>query len=212
VLSVAIGTLGEDILAKRGPELIDPRLVTALEHPLRIEILSILRHGPSSPARIQRQMENVSLNLVSHHIKVLKDLGCIELVETVKRRGAREHIYRAAGPSILGDEEFEELTPKARYRLTTSIVRAISQDLTGSLGTGLFDKVPASHVSRSPLKLDSLGSKEVTDVLLRALEEVLEIGHRNSSRLESSGEEGVPMTIAIMKFPTVSGGTEADDA
>jgi DNA-binding transcriptional ArsR family regulator len=192
-------------------DLIEPRLATALEHPLRIDILSILRSGPSSPARIQRQLENVSLNLVSHHIKVLKDLGCVELVETVNRRGAREHIYRAAGPSIVGDEEFEGLTPRTRYRLTTTIVRAISQDLTGSLGTGRFDKQPGSHISRSPLKLDSQGSAEITEILRRTLEAILEIGDRSLSRLESNGEEGLPMTIAIMKFPTVGGATEADD-
>lgn len=190
-------------MAKRGPDLVDPRLAKALEHPLRIEILSILRHGPSSPARIERQLEHVSLNLVSHHIKVLKELGCVELAETVDKGGSREHVYRAVGPSFVNDEEWEELTPKVRHRVTVSILRAIANDLAESLGTGRFDEIPGHHhLTRTPLNLDYEGWSETQDILTRALEEVIEVGHRSSKRLRESEEPGTPATIAIMQFPT----------
>jgi DNA-binding transcriptional regulator GbsR (MarR family) len=189
-------------LAKRGPELIDPRLATAIEHPLRIEIMGILLRGPSSAARIQRELDNVSLNLVAHHMKVLKDLDCIELQETVARRGAREHIFRIATPAIVSDEEFTALTPKRRMRMTASILRAISQDLSASLSTGKFDSRRDTHTSRSPLVLDDEAGAELTDLLERTLAEVLEIGARSRRRLEASDEEPVPTTVAILKFPT----------
>jgi len=62
------------------PALIDRRLLKALSHPTRQHILDMLGEGPSSPVRLMRRMDNISLNLVSHHIKVLKELGCVELV------------------------------------------------------------------------------------------------------------------------------------
>jgi DNA-binding transcriptional ArsR family regulator len=191
-------------LAKRGPDLIDPRLAKALEHPIRVEILSVLREGPSSPTRIARRLENVSLNLVSHHMKVLKELGCIELVETTRKRGAKEHIYRATGTPIVSAEEWDELSPQMQQSLTVTFLRMISDDLAKSLGAGLFNEDPDHHLSRSPLMLDSEGKAEIAKLLSRTLDEVLEIGLKSVKRIETSDETATPMTVAIMHFPTVA--------
>jgi DNA-binding transcriptional ArsR family regulator len=202
-------------LAKRAPDLIDPRLAKAVEHPLRVDILRILGHGPSSPARIERQLENVSLNLVSHHMKVLTDLGCIELVETVSKRGSKEHIYRASKRFVFNDEDWKALTPGQRQRITVSILRVISEDLADALVAGKFDEFQDTHLTRSPLRLDREGWSEAGEVLFRALGEVLEIGSKSLKRIEASGEAAIPTTIALMQFPTVEraadGGDEAED-
>jgi DNA-binding transcriptional ArsR family regulator len=177
-------------------------LAKALEHPIRIEILTVLRQGPSSPTRIQRELETVSLNLVAHHVKVLKELGFVELVETVSRRGAKEHIYRLARSPVISNEAWDELTPKVRMPIVATVLRLISNDLARSIGTGLFDEIPDVHLSRSPLKLDREGWSEVVALLTRTLEEVTEIGSRSSQRLETSDEISTPVTVAIMQFPT----------
>jgi DNA-binding transcriptional ArsR family regulator len=194
--------LGRDILAKQGPNLVDPRLVKALGHPIRIEILDILKVEPSSAARIQRKLENVSLNLVSHHIKVLKELDCIELVETVTRRGAKERIYRAVEPFILSPEGWDALTPKMQVSLTMSILEKVSKDLARSLGAGKFDEISDSHLSGSPLKLDREGWSEIVDLLAGTLGRVLEIGDTSAERAEASDEAQIPVTVVIMQFPT----------
>lgn len=189
-------------MAKRRPQLIDPRLAKALEHPIRIKILGILWEGPSSPARIERQLGDVSLNLISHHIKVLKELGCIELVETVKKRGAREHIYRAVELPVVSDEEWARMEPEARHSSTIAILRLISEDLALALGSGKFEDRLDRHLTRSPLKLDEEGWSEVMGILERTLEEVLAAGTRSLERIEQGGEPATPMTVAIMGFPT----------
>jgi len=189
-------------LAKRGPNLVDPRLLKALEHPTRMEILSVLKTEPSSPARIQRQLENVSLNLVSHHVKVLKELGCIELVETVSKRGAQERIYRAVGSFVLSDEDWEGLTPKTRLSTTATILRVVSDELAKSLGSGKFEEIVDRHLSRSPLLLDREGWGEIVKVLTRTLDEVGEIGDKSSKRMERSGETPIPASVVIIQFPT----------
>jgi len=176
--------------------------VKALEHPIRTEILTILRDGRSSPARIQRRLENVSLNLISHHIKVLQELGCVELVETISKRGATEHIYEAVGPFVLSDEEWRQISPKLRQPVTATILRMLSNDLARSIGGGKFDEFDDNHLSRTPLHVDERGWSEVVDVLSRALDEILEIGSKSVKRTEASGEPPVTMTVAIMQFPT----------
>jgi DNA-binding transcriptional ArsR family regulator len=190
-------------LAKRGPDIIDPRLAKALEHQTRIEILAILRDGPSSPSRIQQRLENVSLNLVSHHVKVLKDLECVELVETVRRRGATEHIYRTTvGPAMLDDKAWEEAAPKMRRPIAAAILRMISTDLAHSLGAGKFDEISNHHLSRSPLKLDREGWSEVVDLLARTLDDLFEIDARNLERIKASEEAPLSVVVTIMQFPT----------
>jgi DNA-binding transcriptional ArsR family regulator len=190
-------------MAKRGPNLVDPRLARAVEHPIRIDILAILWEGPSSAARIQRRLENVSVNLVSHHMKVLKELGCVELVETVKKRGGKEHIYRAVVSPIISDEEWDRLTPEMRQPITVGILRMISDELSKSLGAGKFDEILDSHLSCSPLQLDREGWSEVVEVLARALDEILEAGRKSLERTGAGEETPMPVTVAILQFPTV---------
>jgi DNA-binding transcriptional ArsR family regulator len=196
-------------LAKRGPDLFDPRLAKAVEHPIRIEILRILREAPSSPTRIQRELENVSLNLVAHHMKVLKELNFVVLAETVSKRGAKENIYRLARSPIIDDEAWRELSPKMRLPITATILRLISDDLAKSLGGGMFEAMSTVHLSRSPLKLDQRGWTEVVDVLARTVDEVGEIGTDSAERLRTGEETAIPATVAIMQFPTDGGEGQA---
>ena len=97
-----------------GPALVDRRLTKALAHPTRVHILSILNEGPNSPSKIAKRLDGVSLNLASHHIKVLRELGCVELVRKVIHGGRVEHIYRATNRQFFSAEEWENVEPTAR--------------------------------------------------------------------------------------------------
>jgi DNA-binding transcriptional ArsR family regulator len=182
------------------PNLVDQRLLKAMAHPTRIHILDILSEGPSSPARMQRRMENVSLNLVSHHVKVLRDLGCIELVKTVPRRGAKEHIYRAKERQFFTAEEWEAIEPKSRQPITSVILRMISEDTGRALAEGKFDELADNHLSRSPIELDKEGWTEVVDILARALDEILGADVKSRERVFESGEDLMPARVVIMQY------------
>jgi DNA-binding transcriptional ArsR family regulator len=187
-------------LARQAPTLVDPRLLKALAHPIRVHILDILSEGPSSPVRMMRRMENVSLNLVSHHVKVLRDLGCIELIGTVRKRGAREHIYRTKERQFFSAEEWEAVEPKNRQPITSIILRMISEDTGRSLSEGKFDELPDNHLSRSPIELDQEGWSEVVSTLARALDEVLEAHAKSAERVYESGEELMVARVVMMQF------------
>lgn len=74
---------------------VDPRLAKALSNEIRARALDLIAAGTRSPKAIAGEM-GVDIRSVAYHVRVLKKLGCIELVETQPRRGAVEHIYRAA--------------------------------------------------------------------------------------------------------------------
>ena len=69
-------------------------MAKALAHPLRVQLLTALNEGVASPNELAKRL-NEPLTNVSYHVRMLHDLGCIELVETEPRRGALEHYYRA---------------------------------------------------------------------------------------------------------------------
>jgi DNA-binding transcriptional ArsR family regulator len=185
---------------KPAPPLVDPRLLKALAHPTRVHILDILSEGPSSPVRMMRRMENISLNLVSHHVKVLRDLGCIELIGTVSRRGSREHMYRARERRFFSAEEWEAIEPKSRQPITSVLLRMISEDAGRSLAEGKFDELPDNHLSRAPVELDAEGWSEVVASLARTLDEVLEAHARSAERAYGSGEELMVARVVMMQF------------
>jgi DNA-binding transcriptional ArsR family regulator len=187
-------------VGKTGPALVDRRLTKALAHPTRVHILNILNDGPSSPSKIAKRLDGVSLNLTSHHIKVLRDLGCIELVREVRHGGRIEHIYRATERQYFTAGEWEEVEPHARQPITVSILRMISEDVGKSLASGKFDELPDNHLSRSPLAVDREGWGELVAILERALDEVLEVNTRSAERARLSGEDLMKVRVVMMQF------------
>jgi len=82
-------------MSETNPEAIDQRLVRALSHPLRVQILEILSERVASPNDLSEEL-GVELTHVAYHTRTLDRCGCLELVDTAQRRGATEHYYRTA--------------------------------------------------------------------------------------------------------------------
>jgi DNA-binding transcriptional ArsR family regulator len=75
------------------PVSIDPRLAKALSNPLRADALALIGQGANSPKLIAAKL-GIDLRTVAYHVRVLRGLDCIELIETRPKRGATEHVYR----------------------------------------------------------------------------------------------------------------------
>jgi DNA-binding transcriptional ArsR family regulator len=199
-------------VVQMAPALVDRRLVKALAHPTRVHILNILNDGPSSPSKIAKRLNNVSLGLTWHHIQVLKKLDCVELVKTVAHGGRKERIYRATKRQFFSAEEWEEVEQKARQPITVSILQMISEDLGDSLVTGKFDERPDNHLSRSPVEVDELGWEEIVLILKRSLDEVLEVHERSANRAALSGDDLTKIRVVMMQFLLSPQDVNGDDA
>lgn len=174
-------------------------MIKALAHPTRVDILNILGEGPSSPSRIAKRLDNVSLNLTAHHIKVLRELDCVELEEEVRHGGRTEHVYRLTKRPFFTAEEWEEVDPRDGQPITLQLLRVISEEVQEALLSGGFDG-PDRHLSRTPLAVDEQGWSEVVDILTRALYELLEVGERSEERARLSGEDLKRVCVVIMHF------------
>ena len=77
------------------PQSIDLRLAKAFSNATRARALNLIARGTASPKSIAVEL-GLDVRGVAYHVRVLRELGCIELVATEPRRGAIEHVYRVA--------------------------------------------------------------------------------------------------------------------
>ena len=168
---------------------LDERLAKALSHPLRQRILQRLNDaGVRSPNELSRELGD-PLGNVSYHVRILRELDCVELVRTEQRRGALEHYYRATAEPWLDDEQWARL-PAAFRRKTLG--RTLSEILEGasaaSRETG-FDH-PEVKVDRIELELDEQAWKDIVALLNETHEAALKIQSEAAARRSENGADG----------------------
>ncbi|MEA2279261.1 MAG: hypothetical protein QOC78_4221 [Solirubrobacteraceae bacterium] len=179
------------------PVRVDVSFLKALGHPLRLRILEVIaERGEASPLEVARTLEQ-PLGTVSHHTRVLRDLGYIELTRTEPRRGAVEHFYRAATPPFLDDEQWAQLPVAMRRGLAGQLFRRIFAEASEAGGKGGFDR-PGAHVDRLPLALDEQGWRDLSAALLELLKRAQDIQEQSDARAASSATEAIPSLLAIL--------------
>jgi DNA-binding transcriptional ArsR family regulator len=177
---------------------IDKSLVKALAHPLRWELLEVMtERGESSPVELARLLDQ-PLATVSHHMRVLRDLGCVELTRTEQRRGALEHYYRPLVPAFFDDEQWESIPVVFQRAIAGQVFRRIVDEAGAAGETGAFDK-PTAHVDRMLVQLDEAGRRELSDLLNETLRRAQEIEARSDARGADSADARVSV-VAVLHF------------
>lgn len=189
---------------------LDSNLVKALSHPLRMRILSRLNETVASPNELAREF-NESLPLLSYHVRILRDLGCIELVRTTPRRGAIEHHYRALTRPALDEQDWAQLPPSVREAVSGTTLKRVFDDVRRAVGTKTFDARTDHHLSFTPLVLDEEGWTELNRRMLEVLEWAIEQQADSAGRLQDgqSGGPEVLARLAMISYPAPS--AEAED-
>ncbi len=182
---------------------VDQRLVKALAHPLRVEILTILNERMASPNELSKELEE-GLSQVSYHVKVLKDFECIEMVKTEPRRGAVEHYYRATSRAYLTDRDWRSLPDSIKPGMSASNLKMIIDHVVGAINGGTFNARDDVHMSWTPGVVDEQGWEESVELVNETLERIIGIHYASAKRLAKSGEEGIPATVVLMNFESLA--------
>jgi DNA-binding transcriptional ArsR family regulator len=179
-------------------DITEPRVVKAMAHPLRVRILAILEEKTASPSELALDL-NASLGVVSYHVRKLHALKLIKLVRKVPRRGAVEHYYKADAQTQITDEAWAEIPDIVKRAMVGAVIGQVSANVNSAAAAGGFDR-PDTHVSRTPMEIDEHGWSEISKELASALDRIDGIRKEAGKRLESSGEQGVTATLAMMFF------------
>ena len=185
-------------------------MAKALAHPLRVQLLSLLNEGVASPNELAKKLDEPLTN-VSYHVRMLHDLGCIELVDTAPRRGALEHYYRAVVRPFFGDRDWKRLPKNARGSISDAVLQLVWDDAAAAIKGGLFDEREDRHLSRSVLSIDEQGWNDLNDLLGRTLDAAMQIQTESASRVSKNGENGEKFNVnlVMMIHPTPSSAKES---
>ena len=184
------------------PEPIDQRLVKALAHPLRIQILEALTDRVSSPNRLSEELE-VGLSHVAYHTRALDKCGCLSLVDTAQRRGATEHFYKAVPTSFLGNPAWRRVPRPVLAGVSGATLQTFLDKAVAALEAGTLDGRDDTIFRWLSLLLDQRGWEEVVEILEEATKQVLTAHGRSQDRLAGSGSrDAISSVIGLAGFET----------
>ena len=190
---------------EKRPETIDQRLVRALAHPLRVQILEILTERVASPNWLSAELD-AGLTHVAYHTRALNKCGCLELVDTARRRGATEHFYKAAPHAFIGAPHWRRVPRSVRSGVSTASLQTLMDRAVAALEAGTLDRRDDTTLCWMPLHVDEKGWADVTAILEEAHDRVLAVQESSSARLvaaEGAGRtEAVSAIVALANFET----------
>jgi len=151
-------------------DLIDRRLTKAIAHPLRLQILSLANQRTISPSEYSDEM-GATLSTVAYHFRKLLELGFLELVEEIPKRGSKEHRYRACRRAMVRDND-----------------------------AGTFDSREDAVFYSVSGGMDETGWDEFVAASRQLIERVKAIENASAERAADGGEECFPTTFAVTAF------------
>lgn len=182
-------------------------LVKALNHPIRVKALTILTERTASPKEISEEIE-ATLTNVSYHVRVLEELGLIEIMEEEAVRGSVAHYYKAVERPLIDNPDWERLDPSVRSAFSGYVIETLMSDAARSLAAGIFDRRQDRHLSRTPLLLDERGWRRIAQIQSKALDDILKEQAASAARMNGSREEGIHVVAGMTCFEVVPVSTE----
>lgn len=185
------------------PGPIDQRLVKALAHPVRIQILEILTDRVASPNMIATELET-GLSHVAYHTRALDRCGCLELVQTAQRRGATEHFYKARPRVFIGDQAWRSVPYPVRGAVSAASLQTFMDKAVAALEAGTMDRREDTTFSWMPLHLDDKGWQDVTQILREATDQVVAAQEESNRRARASAQDAraTSAVVALALFET----------
>lgn len=184
------------------PQAIDQRLVRALAHPLRVQILEALTDRVSSPNRLAEELET-ALTDVAYHTRTLDQFGCLELVDTARRRGATEHFYKAVPQAFVGAPDWRQVPRSIRGGVSAATLRTFLDKAVTALQAGTLEGREDTIFRWMPLSLDQEGWQEVVAIMEEATNLILSAHLRSQDRLADSGARGeISTVVGLASFET----------
>lgn len=174
-------------------------LVKALNHPVRVKALTILTEKIASPKEIAAQID-APLSNVSYHVRVLDELGLVEIVEEESVRGSVAHFYTAVERPLIDNPDWEKLSPKVRSAFSGYVIETLMSDAAASLAAGVFDRREDRHLSRTSLVLDERAWRRVSEIQAKALGQILKEQAAAAERLEKSKAEAINAIAGMTCF------------
>jgi DNA-binding transcriptional ArsR family regulator len=175
------------------------QLLKGLNHPVRVECLTVLAERVASPRELAEALDE-DLSNVSYHVRVLSELGLIELVREEPVRGAVAHFYRAVERPLFSTEEWETVPLPVQKAVATYSWDILIKEATTAIETGSYESRPDRNFTRTSLLLDSEGFARLNRAMEELLHTILEEQAASAERRNKSGEKPIHAVAATALF------------
>lgn len=171
----------------------------ALSHPLRVRILMTMNAPVRklSPSVFSEEV-GCSMGLASYHFRELQKAGCIEVAETVQRRGATEHLYLPVKRAMAWTREWEMLGSVVKQNLAATALSGAVEVIGEAVDQGTFEALPDSVLAWDVMRVDMSGWEKAHGVLARAVTELIEIGDECAERVADMSPDQVFLVSYLM--------------
>lgn len=192
-------------LAKSNEELdlsFPERMAKVFADELCLQIVGEANLRAISPTGFHSQFGG-SVHQVHRRFKTLEQLGWLKNVDVKtggRRRGAREHFYRATAPAIVDSPVWAEVPSSGKAARSWATFVQLSEEIKGAMRGGTFDAHDDRSFAWSLLQLDEQGWKNAVAKTNAVLAFLYEEQERAAQRMAESGEEPIPMTVALAAF------------
>jgi DNA-binding transcriptional ArsR family regulator len=175
------------------------QLLKTLAHPTRLKIVGALSSRDISPAEYARENREDVSN-VAYHFRLLKKMGCAEVVDTKPARGSTEHFHRRTRPIIFDDDIWPTLPSAMHVAVSHTILEDLLCRIREAFVAGTFDAQTDRHFTWTPMVVDQEGWKRLTSILLWTFEQFTAINEESAERMAETGEAGMEVTAALIGF------------
>jgi hypothetical protein len=179
------------------------RLAKVFVDPLRMKIMAECSMREMSPKEFHEEFGGGSLSRVSRAFELLAEYDWLHQTRTEtggRRRGAVEHFYRATDSAMFDESTWPDVPPVLKNTFTWRAFETFAAQVTEAMEAGTIDAREDRHFTWTPLRLDQEGWETVIariDALFYFLSEAQE---EANARMAESGEEPIPMTVALAAF------------
>jgi DNA-binding transcriptional ArsR family regulator len=182
-------------------DITDPTVAKALAHPLRTRILGSLEGRTASPSELALELD-APLGVVSYHVRRLTALGFVKLVRRVPRRGAVEHYYTAITRPRITAQAWASVPALVKQATIGAALDQVGSSVSSAAAVGGFDAADA-HLTRSPMRVDERGWRELAGELDGLTDRIARIGAASAKRLAGADGDGGSVreaTVVLMLF------------
>jgi hypothetical protein len=188
------------------------RLSKVFADPLRMTVLAECNLREMSPKLFHKEFGGGSLSRVSRAFEVLAEYDWLYQTRTEtggKRRGAIEHFYRATGSAVFDEAVWPEVPDSMKTLVSWRILETLTEKVKEAMEAGTIDAREDRHLSWMPLRLDQQGWEEVIARVDALFHWLFEAQEEANLRMAETGEESIPMTVALAAFESPKDTTRA---
>lgn len=186
--------------------LIDPEFAVMIRVPVRTSIVALGHQRLISPVEFA-EAYGYDLQYISDQFKALVKAGLLELVETVKVRGFRRHMYRSTKRAFVTTPDWSQFGRTIQEGMSGAIIQDLNGQVARSMEAGTLDSRDDRCLFWECMMADEISWANSAKILALAIKALKEQSVEAVNRHANGESDGVfPASFALLSFesPTES--------